>query len=97
MMEDHSDILDEAKTLIARLERISADSIWARRSSGLRGALLKWVEVREQSQQHPGVQNIQQDRFETEGRGPNPQEEHVQALMQLGYEMLEKAIRERMR
>ncbi len=96
-MEDQSDILDEAKTLISRLERISADSIWARRSSGLRGALLKWVELREQSTEHPGARNIQEDRIGTEGRGPNPQEEHVQALMQLGYEMLEKAIRERLR
>ncbi len=30
-----------AKLLIRRLERLSADSIWARRTSGLRGALLR--------------------------------------------------------
>jgi len=30
--------------LIARLERLSADSVWAHRASGLRGSLLRYVE-----------------------------------------------------
>jgi len=34
----------EAKILVQRLERISADSIWARRASGHRGAILKWLD-----------------------------------------------------
>ena len=29
--------------LLSRLERISADSIWAHRASGIRGALLKYL------------------------------------------------------
>ncbi len=33
--------LDLAKMLIARLERMSADSYWARQASGVRGSLLK--------------------------------------------------------
>lgn len=28
-----------------RIERISVDSTWARRSSGHRGTLLKWIEM----------------------------------------------------
>jgi hypothetical protein len=30
--------------LLARLERISADSVWAHRASGVRGALLRLLE-----------------------------------------------------
>ena len=32
------------RMLLARLERISADSYWAHRSSGIRGSLLKLLE-----------------------------------------------------
>ncbi|MEW5869449.1 MAG: hypothetical protein AB1894_09245 [Chloroflexota bacterium] len=37
-------LLDQVRLLIQRLERISVDSTWARRSSGQRGALLRWAE-----------------------------------------------------
>lgn len=33
-----------ARMLLARLERISVDSIWAHRASGIRGALLKLID-----------------------------------------------------
>ena len=33
-----------ARRLIARLERLSADSYWAHRASGVRGALLRCLE-----------------------------------------------------
>jgi hypothetical protein len=33
-----------ARMLVARLERLSADSYWAHRSSGLRGSLLRALE-----------------------------------------------------
>jgi len=36
-----------ALMLLARLERISADSIWAHRASGIRGALLKLIDSNE--------------------------------------------------
>ena len=36
-----------ARMLLARLERISADSIWAHRASGIRGALLKIIDSKE--------------------------------------------------
>lgn len=35
--------LEQVKLLVARLERLSADSIWAHRSSGARGELLRWL------------------------------------------------------
>ena len=36
--------IDLTRLLLARLERISADSFWAHRASGIRGALLRVVE-----------------------------------------------------
>ena len=36
--------------LLARLERISADSFWAHRASGIRGALLRTLEQMETNQ-----------------------------------------------
>jgi hypothetical protein len=36
--------LERARLLASRLERLSADSQWARRASGLRGALLRLIE-----------------------------------------------------
>ena len=44
-----TDRLDQARQLIQRLERISADSVWAHRSSGYRGSLLKWIDQAERS------------------------------------------------
>ena len=38
---------DLARMLIARLERMSADSYWARQASGVRGSLLKLDETGE--------------------------------------------------
>ena len=32
------------RLLLARLERISADSVWAHRASGVRGALIKMLD-----------------------------------------------------
>jgi hypothetical protein len=36
--------IEEAYMLVARLERLSADSTWAHRASGLRGSLLRHLE-----------------------------------------------------
>jgi hypothetical protein len=38
-----------AQLLVARLERLSADSLWAHRASGLRGSLLRCLEKEEKS------------------------------------------------
>jgi hypothetical protein len=37
--------LELAQRLAARLERLSAESIWAHRASGVRGALLRWLDA----------------------------------------------------
>lgn len=41
MPEQDERLIAQANLLISRLERLSADSTWAHRASGVRGALLK--------------------------------------------------------
>jgi hypothetical protein len=38
------ELLDLLHLLLARLEKISADSIWAHRASGVRGSLIRMLE-----------------------------------------------------
>lgn len=42
------------RRLLARLERISADSYWAHQASGVRGSLLRIMEGIEKDQPMPG-------------------------------------------
>jgi acyl-coenzyme A thioesterase PaaI-like protein len=39
--------IELARRLASRLERLSADSIWAHRASGVRGSLLRWLDDHE--------------------------------------------------
>jgi hypothetical protein len=79
------ELLEEAQLLIYRLERISADSIWARRSSGHRGAMLKWVDEFEKKSQ---TQKIDEDAIDLLT---------IENLIRTGYKFLENAARERLR
>lgn len=52
--------LQQARHLIHRLERLSADSLWARRASGVRAALLKAVaKVEGDSEERQPAQNLE--------------------------------------
>jgi hypothetical protein len=42
--------ITEARILVERLERLSADSYWAHQASGMRGALLRAIALFESSQ-----------------------------------------------
>jgi len=44
--------------LLARLERISVDSYWAHRASGVRGALIRIMEESE-AQENPNIQTLE--------------------------------------
>lgn len=46
---DRSKLLKNAHILLARLERLSADSIWAHKASGLRGSLIRCLEGGDES------------------------------------------------
>jgi hypothetical protein len=84
-MLKQAELIEEARLLIYRLERISTDSIWARRSSGHRGALLKWVEDVEIKSQ---TKEIDADTIDLS---------ILEDLILTGYMFLENAARERLR
>jgi hypothetical protein len=72
----------QARQLVSRLERLSADSSWARRASGCRGALLKILE--ESGALEGDVTNL----------NSNLDVERLSILMRNGYDMLERAARQ---
>jgi hypothetical protein len=76
---DRDRVIKNARMLVYRLERLSADSWWAHRASGLRGSLLRSL-----------------DRLEDIACPAPPEQEwqHLDRLMQRGYEILEGAARE---
>ncbi len=78
-MEYSEKILEEARSLIAGLERISADSVWAHRSSGYRGAMLR---VLDRLEQDPAPVERDDDLA------------YLRQLMETGYRMLVSAARE---
>jgi len=60
----HQNRLERALQLAARLERLSADSVFAHHASGLRGALLRAVEQLEAEQAAPGLETLLERGFE---------------------------------
>jgi hypothetical protein len=60
-------LLDLAKLLSTRLERLSADSTWARRASGLRGSLLKAIEAAEKDAVDPVQSQLHLERLVRRG------------------------------
>ncbi len=73
-------LIEQARLLVQRLERISVDSIWARRSSGHRGALIRWVERFDQ----PGHDHLTEDEMDL-----------LTALINQGFFYLNKAASEK--
>ena len=65
------------RLLLARLERVSVDSYWAHRASGVRGALLRELEKLE--------------------AGQSVDESALKRLIDRGFQILERAARERSR
>jgi hypothetical protein len=82
-MTREDELLEQARMLITRLERVSVDSIWARRSSGVRGALLKWVEL------------FDDTRGQTSHELSTEEWRDLELSVRSGFEYLEKAARER--
>jgi hypothetical protein len=82
-MADAEIILSQARTAINLLERLSADSQWAHRGSGYRGALLRLMDsVRE---------------FDLGGRDPQTDQvllDRLQYLTDASFKLLEKAAME---
>jgi hypothetical protein len=47
-------VIEQVYLLIGRLERLSADSVYAHKASGLRGSLYRWLEQAERGEEDPG-------------------------------------------
>lgn len=73
--------IEQGRMLVARLEKLSPDSRWARRASGTRGNLLKLLDEL-QAQIAAGQECQAQDL------------QYLEQLVQFGFWMLEKAARE---
>jgi len=80
MDNDHK-LLDQSRLLISRLERLSADSVWAHRASGLRGALLKALDVWEKNPESRDARAYGQ----------------LQTLIDYGFRLVENAAKELIR
>jgi hypothetical protein len=74
MGKDPDRLFLQAKILIQRLGRLSADSFWAHRASGVRASLDKFL---------AGIE-----------KGDGFMRADLEALIQSGFELLEKAARE---
>lgn len=70
--------LAQARLLVSRMERLSADSVWAHRASGVRGALLRSITESENPQPDTQDESLQQ----------------LHTTMDFGYRLLEHAARE---
>ena len=49
--------LEAVQLLISRLERLSADSFWAHRASGIRGALLRFMDTIDNTEENQQIQD----------------------------------------
>lgn len=88
-MERESErLLEQARQLTARLERLSADSHWARRASGYRASLLKAIGRLEGLAATPS----RQDEAELE-----KELQRLGLLTQQGYHILDLAARDLIR
>lgn len=76
-------LVEQTYMLVQRLERISVDSVWARRSSGHRGALLRWVE---RFNQPGGTHNLTEEEIHV-----------LESLITGGFKFLERAAAEKSR
>jgi hypothetical protein len=83
-MNETQYLFEQMTLLVNRLERISVDSIWARRASGQRGALLRWIERLQNNVDH-------------EVNLSHEDSEKLKRLIHEGYRLLERAAKERVR
>jgi len=77
-------LITQARFLIPRLEKMSPDSTWAHRASGARIALLRMVD------------RIEMERVSPDGQvfSSTSDLNYLRALIERGYELLERAARE---
>jgi hypothetical protein len=90
-LQDQAHLIKLARLLVARLERLSADSIWAHRASGARGELLRWLEYCD-----AGLVEQNGDEEQPHTHTPLNEDEiaRFEHILSQGYYMLENAAKE---
>lgn len=58
-MDNRDRTIQNARLLVSRLERLSADSYWAHRASGLRGSLFRCLEKVETGENEGGLSYLE--------------------------------------
>jgi hypothetical protein len=74
--------IQNAKMVIDRLERLSVDSIWAHKASGLRGSLWRCIDRLQQFQKEKDHQLFKEEMT------------HLNDLIESGFEILRRAAEE---
>ena len=82
MPDESEQLIEFARLVIQRLERLPTDSTWARRSSGARGELLRWIEIYEN--RAPGGGTV----FERQ------ELEALSRAIEFGFYLLKRAVEE---
>ena len=80
---DTPQLLKQARMLVERLERISADSVWAHRSSGQRGSLWQLIDYLENPSPSKSKKEIDQ--------------QQIIETINKAFKLLERAGREKIR
>ncbi len=88
---DQNHLIKLARLLVARLERLSADSIWAHRASGARGELLRWLEYCDAGLVE---QNGNEEQPHTHTLLNEDEIARFEYILSQGYYMLENAAKE---
>jgi len=81
VIDEDTWLLNQAWLLASRLEKLPADSIWARRSSGVRGNLLRELEFA-RAAGNPELNKTQR--------------EQLLSLLEIGFDYLERGAREKL-
>ena len=76
-------LVSTARLLVTRLEKLSVDSLWARRASGLRGTLLKFLEKMDHMEPQELTTALDED-----------ERTDLEFLVAKSFEILENAARE---
>jgi hypothetical protein len=79
-MDEKDYQIDLANLLASRLERLSVDSLWAHRASGMRGSLLRCLEQIELAKGGEGGGEFSSDK----------DIEHLNVLITQGFEILKQ-------
>ena len=100
-MSTYADLVKMARQVIHRLERLSVDSHWAHRASGLRRSLVRCTDEleqggadAEQTARRPDGADAEQTARRPDGADAEQTARRLEELLRQGFDILENAARE---